>query len=41
MLHEMKRPEQITVSENAKAELQKLMADDPGKLPRVYMAGFG
>jgi hypothetical protein len=41
MLHEMELPEKITVSESARAEIQKLMEDAAGKKPRIYVAGFG
>ena len=41
MLHDMAKREQIVVSDNAKAELKKLMADAGEQKPRIYIAGFG
>ncbi len=41
MLQEMAHREQIAVTENARNELKKLLADTSGQHPRIYVDGFG
>lgn len=31
----------ISLSEKGREEMMKILKESPGKLPRVYMAGFG
>ncbi len=41
MLQEMAKREQIAVTETARTELKKLLADAEGQRPRIYIDGFG